>query len=975
MVEGLVIEPGRAPFVGRSREFEVLDALAARAALGEPQFVFVQGEPGVGKSRLLGELVLRYAATGWTVLRGEADELPMAPPYGPFVAALRSYSDVHGVDAVRALAGDWAQHLTTVLPELDPSPRSRRTVPVAAAAVFEAWAQTIRALASKGPVVIVLDDLQWADEASKNLLRYLRRRLRGSPLLVVCADRGDIGVQSDGRVQIGADLARARLATLLLLGRLDPAAGRQLVEGLLGGAAGPLLVGLVVGEGEGDPFIMEELVRGLADQARIVRTGRTWELAGDAPAGLSAGIRDALETRLAALDPGQLAILGVAAVIGRRFSAEQAGAVAGLAMPEVNAALEVARRRGFVRADGGTGFTFSHDKIREALYESLPSSDRRRAHERVVDVLVKDPAHAEPMRVAHHALRGERPERAVASLLAAGAAAAEAGAAQDAAEKYGAAVEVMRTMGTPPELPDALLGFGAALADSGRYDAALEALEAANRLAHRTGGGDPGLMAASLERIAAVHLAREHAAEAEWALGAALDALNASGGSAEADAAHVDARLRVLLMLARLFVSVTGRLDEGARVGREARALAVSRGNRPRESEAIALQGQAALHAGDFDAGRRHFDEAAALLDPIDEPGLAADVADGLARLSYWTASFHQLNLAASSELDAARRTGDPHRLGWPTFWLSQAALGLGDWSAARARAAELVDLGDRLGARRLVGQGHELLGVAHYWTGAFTEACAELETGLGHLRQIGPGALVYYLGPYGLALVAAGRTTEAEDTLSELRTLADGFPRGSSPRVQAYNVAARIEIGLGRHDRRLRDELRGAEDQFHWFPVAATQALLALQDEPAAAARYAAKARQVLVDGGGTVHLAGVLALEAQLAVSRGDPATATALRRRADELVRARGASPVAAGTARAVATPGPRTPGGRLSPRELEVLVLVAGGSTNREIAVALSISEKTAVNHVTHIYDKLGVSNRAAATSWAVRNGVA
>lgn len=73
--------------------------------------------------------------------------------------------------------------------------------------------------------------------------------------------------------------------------------------------------------------------------------------------------------------------------------------------------------------------------------------------------------------------------------------------------------------------------------------------------------------------------------------------------------------------------------------------------------------------------------------------------------------------------------------------------------------------------------------------------------------------------------------------------------------------------------------------------------------------------------------------------------------------------------------MATPGPRTPGGRLSPRELEVLALVAGGSTNRKIAVALSISEKTAVNHVTHIYDKLGVSNRAAATSWAVRNGVA
>lgn len=985
-MEGLSIEPGRAPFVGRLRELQLLDDLAARAAGGEPQLVFIEGGPGLGKTRLLGEVVARLAATGWVTLRGDADELPTAPPYGPFVAALRSYSDAHGVDAVRALAGDWTPHLATVLPELRDRARAARAARAGtadAAAVAEAWAQVVRSLAAMGPVLVAIDDLQWADEASRELLRYLRRRLRGSPLLVVCADRGDAGPGRDDRPHPGGDLARARLATLLLLGRLDAVASRRLVDGLLGGTAGPRLADVVQREGEGDPFIIEELVRGLADEGRIVHDASAWELAGVEPAGLPAGMRDALEARLGGLDPVQRGILAYAAVVGRRFTVDQVVAVAEWPVADVEAVLALAARRRFLRAEGSAAFEFAHDKVREALYGGLGAAERRRAHERVVDVLTGSAEPVDPMRVAHHALRGERPRRAIGPLYAAGAAAADAGASLDAAEQYRAAVEVLRATGSPAELADALLRLGSTLTDAGRYDAALEALEEALRLARAPVAGaepDPAIVAGGLERLAAVHLAREHPDAAESALRAALEALDAAATAAAppADAPdRAEARRRVLLLLARLFVTVTGRLDEGALLADEVRTLAAARGDARHEAEALALLGQAAMHAGDFDAGRRHFDAAIALVDPVRDPALAADTADGLARLGFWTASFHRASAAAASEHDAARRTGDPHRLGWPTFWLAQAALGLGDWATVRTRAAELVDLGSRLGARRLLGQGHHLLGVVAWWTGAYVEACAEIETGLGHLRLIGPGTLVYYLGPYGLALLAAGRTAEAEAILAELRTLADTFPRRSSPRVQAHTVAARLAMGLGRGDPAERAELRGAERQFHWFPVASTLALLSLPDDPAAAARHAATAREVITDGGGTVHLAEVLVVEARLAAGRGDTTRAATLRRRADELARARGVSPIAAGTAppNALDARVPAPPGGALSAREVEVLALVAGGSTNREIAETLSISEKTAINHVTHIFDKLGVSNRAAATSWAVRNGLA
>jgi DNA-binding CsgD family transcriptional regulator/tetratricopeptide (TPR) repeat protein len=982
-VDGLVIEPGRAPFVGRARELQLLDDLAARAAAGEPQLAFIEGEAGLGKSRLLAEVVRRRTADGWVTLRGDADELPTAPPYGPFVAALRSWSDVNGVEAVRALAGDWTPHLATLLPELRDRGRHRAAGASTAAdpaAVAEAWAQVLRSLAANGPLLVALDDLQWADEASRDLLRYLRRRLRGSPLLLACADRGEAGQDGDRRPHVGGEMARARQATLLLLGRLDRPASRDLVSGLLGAPAGARLTDVVQREGEGDPFIVEELVRGLVDQGRIVRDGAAWELVGDEPAGLPAGMRDALEARLAGLEPGQRAILAAAAVVGRRFTADQVTEVAGREPAEVEAALGVARRRRFVEADGLGWFDFAHDKIREALYGDLGAADRRLAHERVLDALAALPAPVDPMRLAYHALRGEHPHRAVAPLFAAAANAADAGAAADAAEQYRAAVAVLRLAGSPSELEDALQRLGSALTEAGRYDAAVETLDEALRLARDR--RDLAAAAGCLERLAAVHLAREHPDPAESALRAALDALGEDAASASRPGEPADspsppgeaARTRVLLLLARLFITVTGRLDDGARIAEEARDLAASTGDTRRQAEALALLGQAAMHAGDFDAGRRHFDTAVGLVDPVRDPGLAADMADGLARLSFWTASFHRATAAAESGLDAARRTGDPHRLGWPTFWLAQSALGLGDWAVARSRATELIDLGSRLGARRLLGQGHHLLGIVEYWTGAYPAACAEIEAGLGHLRLIGPGTLVYYLGPYGLALLAAGRTAEAETVLAELLALAGTFAPHSSPRVQAHNVAARLALGLGRRDPAERDELRGADRQFHWYPVASTLALLSLPDDPVAAARHAAVARLVIEEGGGSIHLAEVLAIEASLADRRGDRSGAASLRGRAEATVRARGAAPVAAGLAPAAAPSRAASvpPGGALSARELEVLGLVAAGLTNREIAEALSIAEKTAINHVTHIFDKLGVSNRAAAASWAIRN---
>jgi DNA-binding CsgD family transcriptional regulator len=227
------------------------------------------------------------------------------------------------------------------------------------------------------------------------------------------------------------------------------------------------------------------------------------------------------------------------------------------------------------------------------------------------------------------------------------------------------------------------------------------------------------------------------------------------------------------------------------------------------------------------------------------------------------------------------------------------------------------------------------------------------------------------------VALLAAGELAEAELITDELLALARTFPRWTSPRVQACNVAAllllclrRIPDALG-----LYEELLRAEDQFHWYLVARTLALLAtLAHRPEDAARHLEVARELATRGGGAVHLAGVFGAEAELARRPGRESDAFRNVRRARELWARIGASPDLEHRLQLLSRTRATFASG-LTSREIEVLRLVVSGRTNREIAEALTISEKTAINHVAHIFDKLGVSSRAAAAAYALREGLA
>jgi predicted ATPase len=348
----------RPTLVGRELELIALNSLAQRASAGATQLAVISGDPGVGKTRLVAELVGRRTAAGWSALVGGADGLRATPPYGPFVEALRSLTDRPGAEPIAALAGDWTRHLSLVLPELGPPGRGADR-----GALPEAWAQVLRRVCAAEPTIVALDDLGWADSASLDLVLYLRRRLRDERLLIVATHAVEDAAPGGRLAPLLGELSRQRLAVHIELGPLTGDETAALADRLLGGPVSPRLARLVTAESEGNPFFAEELVRSLAEHGRLVTEHGRWDVVGDERTDLTPSARTVVSARLRPLEQEARRVLGVAAVLGRRSTAAEIAAVGDVDIRAVEELLADAVRRRLVVGDGDA-YAFTHDRIR-----------------------------------------------------------------------------------------------------------------------------------------------------------------------------------------------------------------------------------------------------------------------------------------------------------------------------------------------------------------------------------------------------------------------------------------------------------------------------------------------------------------------------------------------------------------------------------------------------------------------------------
>ena len=365
-----------AHLVGRASELGSVDRLLAQLDGGRSAALELVGEPGIGKTRLLAELAARADARGYLVLSGRAGELERDLPFWVFVDALDEY--VHGLDPHRldSLDDDVRAELATVFPSLAGLASGRRTaIQHERYRSHRAVCALLETLAQTQPVVLVLDDVHWADPASVELLGALLHRPPAAQVLLALAVRP----RQMGE-RLGAAVERAHRAGTIArieLGALSPEEARELIGD---GADATSLYE----ESGGNPFYLEQLARS-ADRPDTPTPADEPSLAGvDVPAAVAA----ALAEELALLSEQARLVLEGAAVAGEPFDPELAAAAAGAAEAAAIDALDELLRLDLVRqTDVPRRFRFRHPLVRRAVYESMPGGWRLGAHERCADAL------------------------------------------------------------------------------------------------------------------------------------------------------------------------------------------------------------------------------------------------------------------------------------------------------------------------------------------------------------------------------------------------------------------------------------------------------------------------------------------------------------------------------------------------------------------------------------------------------------
>lgn len=432
--------------VGREAELELLAAGVEQGRAGG-RLVVVEGEPGVGKTRLCEQALEAIRGAGGTAVQCRSHEGEAALPFGLIAAVLRAAVAASGADRLAGVDAHWRAEAARLVPELGGADQAAGDGPGAQQRLHEGLAQVVSALlCDAAPGLLFLDDLQFADPASLAMVAYLGRRLEGRPLTILAAWRSE---------EIGPEQAPLRrLATQVIrLGRLS----REHVSQLAAQAGAPEHAARLWQESEGLPLFVVEYLAAL----------RLPEPTDDLPG----GVRELLTTRLESVGETASQLLSAAAVIGRSFDLETLREASGRGEEETADGLEQLTRRGLI-VERDAGYDFSHDKLLSLAYQRTSLARRRLLHRRVADALRAK--HGDAALIARHLLSAGLDAQAAEAFQAAGERARALHATSEALEAYRSALAL--GPGQPAVLHEAI---GDLHALRGEYAAALQAYETA----------------------------------------------------------------------------------------------------------------------------------------------------------------------------------------------------------------------------------------------------------------------------------------------------------------------------------------------------------------------------------------------------------------------------------------------------------------------------------------------------------------
>jgi DNA-binding CsgD family transcriptional regulator/tetratricopeptide (TPR) repeat protein len=969
-------------FVGREPELAALGEALDDAGRSDPRTVLIAGEAGVGKTRLLDEFESRCRDEDLLLARGACVAIGAGElPYSPWLAAMQAVEAEVGIGALIDGARDDPAALSALIPVLPEQPGRQQGGQLARARLFGLFLDLLGRLAAKRPLVLLLEDLHWADASSLDLLLFVSRNLRHQQVLLVATFRTDEVGDERHRAVFG-ELIRGRAAVYLELPRFGVGELGALLHAGDPGAVSEAMVRKVHERSGGNAYLAQEI---LAAERRN-------------PGGpVPDHVRDLLMMRVDGLSDEGLRVVGVVASAGRPVSGALLEAAGGLLAALLRAGLRDALSRQVLVRTGDDCYQFRHSLTAETFYRDLLPGERASLHQAVAAALAAAPDQlgvpAQQAELAHHWFQGQQFAEALAASLRAARSASIVHAYAEARGQYSRVLELWR------RLPDA-----AAICHTSYYRMLNEAAEVLDY------AGVPQravtLTAEAIQVLGAdgdaadLAYLHEHLARFRWRANDTVGALEAARRCIELLANAPDSALKArageiyarLLMLSGHYRQAR---DEAASTLRVAEAV----GATVERSYALVTSGTALFQLGEHEPGVERLRAGLAL---AESSGSMENTLRGYTNLTY---CLHMLNhLEEGLELarqgcERAVSFGLQTTVG--VLLVSNAAdimFDLGRWDdigpliarmlpdekadelpiyVQHVRAEVCVARDDLSTAREVLEAvaGRSAGKVDNDFVGNFYGALAGLEIaernwraarravdeGLGKMAD--GEAIVPVLNLCVMGLTAAAGAAEMERPPGRDRWLpwAEGLAErvraaaSSLPIIRALQLEAEAEL------LRVRDE--PSEDA--WEAAATTWAGMG-HPYPEAQAR---------------VRLAGchlrrgaltALAREAGAAATIAGRLGARGLLRELDELATLSGVPFGAQSPASSASAVDKPTPEWGLTRREREVLELVALGYTNGRIARTLTIAEKTVSVHVSNILAKLGAANRWEAAIMARRD---
>jgi len=478
----------RGRLIGRRSELNQLRGLWGRAQQGHGHLALISGEPGIGKTRLAYELMVIARLTRAVVLRGGCYEYEATTPYLPFVAALREWVHAQDAESLRAHLGPAAPELARLAPEIEsrlgPQPAYPALPPTEERLrLFDYVARFFQRLAAENGLLLFIDDLHWADQGTLALLHYLLRQLRDDRLLLLAAYREVELDRSHPLASALVDWNRERLTTRVMLGRLSPEESGALLATLFGQTSvTPEFVMAMFRETEGNPFFIEEVVKALVEQGQIYRENGGWGRREVAELAIPQSVKEAIGRRLNRLSQADVDLLHTAAALGKTFEFAELAAVTTTSEDQILDALDEVSAAQLIRAERGETFTFTHDKIREVLYEELNPIRRQRLHQRIGEAL--ESLYASDMishvqDLAHHFVQSGDLAKGLSYSMRAAQEAERLFAYDEALMYYERARETAEAMNLSEQLAGVYERMAAIHEPRGSFQAAVEAYERA----------------------------------------------------------------------------------------------------------------------------------------------------------------------------------------------------------------------------------------------------------------------------------------------------------------------------------------------------------------------------------------------------------------------------------------------------------------------------------------------------------------